>query len=241
MNDGVAINDGQKNMSSPLIRQRRVRRWHRAIALITSVQLLLWTISGVYFAFIDIDYVRGNQFKTAPEPAEFGTSHFVLNPVSATQVTLVQRKPNELIAGVHTVSGIEWRDAAGALVEPLTQAEALDLGASRTVMAPDSAEWVAENVVGSEYRGAALPLWKLWESGNPSRVAYMDALSGEVVKVRHNAWRWWDFLWSLHIMSYSDRDALGTWLLKFFSVLAVMTSALGLWLFAATTRKGGYQ
>jgi len=228
-------------MTSPLLRQRRVRRWHRGIALITSVQLLLWTVSGVYFAFVDIEFVRGNQFKTVPEPVEFSSSRFVLNPVSATQVTLLQRKPNELIAGIHTATGIEWRDAAGTLVEPLTQAEALDLGASRTVMVPDSAEWVAQNVVGSEYRGAPLPLWKLWESANPSRVAYMDALSGEVVKVRHNAWRWWDFLWSLHIMSYTDRDALGTWLLKFFSVLTVMTAALGLWLFALTTRKGGYQ
>jgi len=228
-------------MTSPLLPQRRVRRWHRGIALITSVQLLLWTVSGVYFAFVDIEFVRGNQFKTVPEPVEFSSSRFVLNPVSATQVTLLQRKPNELIAGIHTATGIEWRDAAGTLVEPLTQAEALDLGASRTVMVPDSAEWVAQNVVGSEYRGAPLPLWKLWESANPSRVAYMDALSGEVVKVRHNAWRWWDFLWSLHIMSYTDRDALGTWLLKFFSVLAVMTAALGLWLFALTTRKGGYQ
>jgi hypothetical protein len=42
-------------------------------------------------------------------------------------------------------------------------------------------------------------------------------------------------------MSYTDRDALGTWLLKVFSVLAVMTAALGLGLFALTTRKGGYQ
>lgn len=228
-------------MTSPLLRQRRIRRWHRGIAVITSVQLLLWTVSGMYFAFIDIEFVRGNQFKTLPEPVEFSSSRFVLSPISATQVTLLQRKSNELIAGIHTATGIEWLDATGALVEPLTQAEALDLAASRTVMVPDSAEWIAQNVVGSEYRGAPLPLWKLWESANPSRVAYMNALSGEVVKVRHNAWRWWDFLWSLHIMSYTDRDALGTWLLKFFSVLAFMTAALGLWLFALTTRKGGYQ
>ena len=84
-------------MTSPLLRQRRVRRWHRGIALITSVQLLLWTVSGVYFAFVDIEFVRGNQFKTVPEPVEFSSSRFVLNPVSATQVTLLQRKPNELI------------------------------------------------------------------------------------------------------------------------------------------------
>jgi hypothetical protein len=61
-------------MTSPLLWQRRVRRWHRGIALITSVQLLLWTVSGVYFAFVDIEFVRGNQFKTVPEPVEFSSS-----------------------------------------------------------------------------------------------------------------------------------------------------------------------
>ena len=43
----------------PLHRQRQVRRWHRWVAMVTSCQLLLWTLSGLYFAFIDIDYVRG--------------------------------------------------------------------------------------------------------------------------------------------------------------------------------------
>lgn len=240
MYDAIGIDNRLLNMNSPLARQRQVRRWHRGIALLTSTQLLLWTVSGVYFAFIDIDYVRGHQFKRAPEPVEFSTSEFVLNPVLANRLTLLQRRPAELVVGIHSAAGIEWRDSAGALVKPLTAEEALNLGASRTVMTPDIAEWVAEDIIGSEYRGAKLPLWKLWESSDPSRVAYMDAMSGEVVTVRHNAWRWWDFLWSLHIMSYSDRDTLGTWLLKFFSILAVLTAVLGLWLYALTKRKDGH-
>jgi len=224
-------------MNSPLARQRKVRRWHRVVSLITSLQLLLWTISGVFFAFVDIDYVRGHQFKVAPEEVEFTSSQFAIGPVLASQLSVLQRRPAEFIVGVHSARGIEWRDSEGELVQPLSRTEALDLGAARTVMLPDSAEWVAEAVVGSEYRGAPLPLWKLWESADPSRVAYLDAISGEVVTVRHSAWRWWDFLWSLHIMSYSDRDTLGTWLLKLFSLLAVLTATLGVWLFALTNRK----
>jgi hypothetical protein len=57
-----------------------------------------------------------------------------------------------------------------------------------------------------------------------------------VLAVRHGAWRWWDFLWSLHIMSYTDRDTIGTWLLKVFSVMALITAGLGVWLFRATRR-----
>ena len=37
-------------------------------------------------------------------------------------------------------------------------------------------------------------------------------------------------------MSYTDRDTIGTWLLKVFSVMALITAVLGVWLFRATRR-----
>ena len=37
-------------------------------------------------------------------------------------------------------------------------------------------------------------------------------------------------------MSYSDRDTIGTWLLKGFSLLALGTAVMGLWLFITTVR-----
>lgn len=225
----------------PLARQRRVRRWHRWIALVTSVQLLLWTLSGVYFAFVDIDFVRGHQFKHAPEPMMFDVSGIDLPQVPGAALTLKERLPGETIIGLSADDGISWFDSQGLALLPLTADEAITLARSRTVLVPDRAEWRNSAVAGSEYRGAPLPLWQLWDSGSPDRIAYMDALSGEVVAVRHDAWRWWDFLWSLHIMSYDDRDTIGTWLLKIFSVLAVATAVLGLWLFVSTRRASRVQ
>ncbi len=49
-------------MTIQIKRQRRVRRWHRGVAMLASVQLLLWTLSGVCFSFLDIDYVRGHHY-----------------------------------------------------------------------------------------------------------------------------------------------------------------------------------
>ena len=46
-------------MSNQLTWQRRFRRWHKTIAIITAIQLLAWTGSGVFFAFVDIKKVRG--------------------------------------------------------------------------------------------------------------------------------------------------------------------------------------
>ena len=217
-----------------LSRQRKLRRWHRLVALVTSFQLLLWTLSGLYFAFIDIDYVRGHQFKRSASAAQLDLSSLATGVVSAKKVVIQERLTGELIVGVQTDDGIQWLDAQGASVEALTGEQALGLGAERTVIEPDQVEWIDTDMSGSEYRGAPLPLWRLWRAEDPDRVAYVDAMSGEVVVVRHDAWRWWDFLWSLHIMSYEDRDTIGTWLLKIFSVLALATAVLGLWLFLHT-------
>ena len=217
-----------------LRKQRRLRRWHRFVALVTSCQLLLWTLSGLYFAFIDIDYVRGHQFKRSPSAAQLDLSSLATGVVSAKKVVIQERLTSELIVGVQTDDGIQWLDAQGASVAALTGEQALMLGAERTLMEPDQVEWIDTEISGSEYRGAPLPLWRLWRAEDPDRVAYVDAMSGEVVVVRHDAWRWWDILWSLHIMSYEDRDTIGTWLLRIFSLLALATAVLGLWLFLHT-------
>ena len=218
----------------PLKRQRRLRQWHRLIALVTSCQLLLWTLSGLYFAFIDIDYVRGHQFKRSGPPTQLDLSQLKTGLVSANKVVIRERLAGELIVGVQTDEGLKWLDEQGVPIAALSGEQALTLGAERTVIKPDQFERVDTDMPGSEYRGAPLPLWRLWRAADPNRVAYVDAMSGEVRVVRHDAWRWWDFLWSLHIMSYEDRDTIGTWLLKIFSVLALATAVLGMWLFVHT-------
>ena len=223
-------------MTGALRGQRRLRRWHRLMAMATSIQLLLWTLSGLFFAFVDIDYVRGHQFKIPVSPVALDLTQFAVTEFDAQHLVVRERLPGEMIVGVHNESGLQWLDQTGALARALTAEEALSLAATRTVMKPNRSEWVDQPEVGSEYRGAPLPLWRLWESDVRDRVAYMDASSGEVLAVRHGAWRWWDFLWSLHIMSYTDRDTIGTWLLKIFSVMALVTAVLGVWLFRATRR-----
>ena len=48
-----------------------LRKFHKYISLVVSVQLLLWTISGIYFSFNKIENVRGEQYRIenkAPSP-----------------------------------------------------------------------------------------------------------------------------------------------------------------------------
>ena len=39
-----------------------IRFFHKYLSLIISIQLLLWTVSGIYFAFNKIELVRGEQY-----------------------------------------------------------------------------------------------------------------------------------------------------------------------------------
>ena len=40
-----------------------VRKIHKYLSFFISVQLLLWTVSGIYFAFNKIEQIRGEQYR----------------------------------------------------------------------------------------------------------------------------------------------------------------------------------
>jgi len=223
--------------SRSLRRQRKLRKWHRWLALVTAVQLLLWTLSGAYFAFVDINFVRGADHRVAPVPVALNLADVDWATEEGAELIVRHRLPGELVVGVVGTGATVWYTAAGAALAELDAQEALQLAARATDLEPDSAILVDEDVVGSEYRGRPLPLWRVFNSERPSTVAYLDATSGEVVAIRNTAWRWWDFLWSLHIMDYDDRDTIGTVLLKLFSVLAVLTAIMGIALFISLPNK----
>lgn len=44
-------------------RNLTVRKIHRYLSIFIAIQLLLWTISGIYFAYNKIEMVRGEQYR----------------------------------------------------------------------------------------------------------------------------------------------------------------------------------
>ena len=50
-----------------------LRKLHRYVSLAVSMQLLLWTISGIYFSFNKIENVRGEQYYKTEEVEEVAT------------------------------------------------------------------------------------------------------------------------------------------------------------------------
>ena len=78
-----------------------------------------------------------------------------------------------------------------------------------------------------EYR-AELPVWRADFGGSDNLSVFVAADTGRVAARRSDLWRVYDFLWSLHIMDYRERENFNHPLLIAFSVGALAMSLFGL-------------
>ena len=176
---------------------RSSRKIHKYLSLAISVQLLLWTISGIYFSFNKIEDVRGSQY-------------------------LKERKVVEI--------------SKGNKIEPQ---QALLIVSDKTFLKPISIIEITEDKAGSEYRGRSLPLYKVQAINEENKTinVYLDPYSEEIVAIRSNQWRVWDFMWGIHIMDWNERDNIGNIFLKIFSILALLSALSGIYLFFVTNKR----
>jgi hypothetical protein len=78
-----------------------------------------------------------------------------------------------------------------------------------------------------EYRGE-LPVWRADFGGPENLSVFVAADTGRIAARRSDLWRVYDFLWSLHIMDYRERENFNHPLLIAFSVGALAMSLFGL-------------
>lgn len=208
-----------------------VRNIHKYLSFLISIQLLLWTVSGIYFAFNKIENVRGEQYREEPNfNVDFSKLNFEID--GAQNIRVTDRMDQEILV-VDGIYGREYLDFDGKDVEQLNAEEAKALSAKHTSLIPKSVELVTENIVGSEFRGRALPIFRVKSVNDvgESINVYLNVYTGEVEAVRSVQWRIWDLMWGFHIMDWETRDDIDNLLLKIFSILALISSITGVLLF----------
>ena len=208
-----------------------VRNIHKYLSFLISIQLLLWTVSGIYFAFNKIENVRGEQYRQEPNfNVDFSKLNFQID--GAQNIRVIDRMDQEILV-VDGIYGREYLNFEGKDVEQLNVEEAMALSAKQTSLIPESVDLITENTIGSEYRGRALPIYRVKsvnEAGESINV-YLNVYTGEVEAVRSNQWRIWDLMWGFHIMDWETREDIDNLLLKIFSILALISSITGVLLF----------
>ena len=216
-----------------------LRRYHIWLGWLIGVPMLFWTISGVLMVVKPIEEVRGAALLSDPPPVRM-----VAPPVAPkidvrplSKLTLEQRA-----AGPRWV--LAFADGASRLADPAT-------GRLLPAMSPSD----AARELGARYTGKAriasvtridpanppldlrrpLDSWKLKMSDGT--YFYVDRWTGEIAARRTAWWRFYDFMWGLHIMDLQTReDAHNPWLIGF-GIVAAATTIMALLLLPMTSRR----
>ena len=208
-----------------------VRNTHKYLSFFISVQLFLWTASGIYFAFNKIELVRGEQYRlTESFPINFDEVKFSRPDVQ--QIKAIKRL-DEVIFVLSGSKGIEYLDAFGTPVNKLNKSEVFEIVRSSSILEPIDLEEITESSKGSEFRGRDLPLFKVTSLNDKDKKInlYLNVFSGEITAVRSLQWRIWDLMWGFHIMDWQTRDKINNIFLQIFSILALVSSISGIMLF----------
>ena len=215
-----------------------VRTFHKYLSLAISIQLLLWTISGIYFAFNKIELIRGEQYILEQENTEVNLKKFTAS-FKANNITILKRL-DEWILKVEEDPAVHYIDLKGNKLNSLNYEEAKQIVKNKTSLIPLIAVKIENPSKGSEFRGRNLPMFKVTTNSNDEVNVYIDALSGEVAAIRSDSWRIWDFLWGTHIMDYSERENIDNLLLKIFSILALISALSGIVLFFSGLKRRNF-
>lgn len=231
-------------------------RVHRWLGLIIGLQLLAWSLGGLYFTLFDIDTVRGDTDAVEQEPAPFAlpatgipardaVALAVAAGVDAGKILSLAALPRRG-RGVWELRGEGRRPLAlvelttGKLLSRMSreEAEAVALADFMHPATVTESTLIEVNPPG-EFRGGRLPAWQV-VLDHPKQVRiYVDAVNGQVLSRRNRVWRWFDFFWMLHIMDYDQREDFHHPLLTTASAFAVLTSMTGilLWGFRLSPRR----
>jgi len=208
-----------------------VRNTHKYLSFFISIQLLLWTVSGIYFAFNKIENVRGEQYRLN-QPTDILLGELSFNIPDAIDINIKKRLGDTIVIA-STKSGMRYLDTNGNPVNHITSDEAMAIVEQATTLQPQRVEQVNDSSRGSEYRGRALPIYRvITKNANDAEInVYVNIYSGDISAIRSVQWRIWDLMWGFHIMDWVERDNIDNILLKIFSILALVSSLTGVLLF----------
>lgn len=210
---------------------RRVRQIHKLIGFLVVTQLLLWMVSGLYMTAVPIDKVRGQHliekqaFSALTSDNCLPISELLLRYPAAQRITLLNRL-DQAVYEVTINDETKFLDVASGQPLPFIAqnvAEKIATTAYRGKGRLKQANFIEDLAAVPEVKGRPIPLWQVNFDDWINTSIYISAQSAEIVAVRSDLWRVFDFLWMLHIMDYQERE-------NFNNPLVILMSSLGLFL-----------
>lgn len=219
---------------------KKIRKTHRYLGLFIGIQFLIWTISGLYFSWTDLDEIHGDQFlNQTVEPTGFTN---LISPGDLDSGVAVKDLDLKDIAGepyYWVNQDLLYNARTGKPKEQISENEALGIAGKNMAsdLEVEGISLITETGDHHEYRGQLLPAYVVSYKNYGNLKAYISARDGSFRSVRHRDWRWFDFLWMTHTMDYEGRDDFNNIILRSFSLLGLITVLSGflLWYISSST------
>ncbi len=220
-------------------RRLLLRRVHIWLGWIAGIPLLFWAITGALMVAFPIDIVRGEHLLSPSRSIVLGAPA-VAPPLSGAPVLSLSLEQR--------AAGPRWiiKRAAGPanLADPATGAFLPPLSAGDAVAEVRARYQGDAQVTGVLRTGADNPPLDLrrplasWQvTMSDGTRFYVDAGSGEIVARRTALWRFYDFLWGLHILDLGSREDLNNIWVRAFAWLGLASTVIGIVLLPLTIRR----
>lgn len=224
----------------------KVRKAHRWLALIVGIQLLLWTVSGLYMTAVPLHMVHGKHLISQAEStnlADAGNLYPIANILqkhtTATSIQLTKVADNLVYIAKEdgvthiydAVTGLAKLQVSQDKAKQIAQARYTGKGQVVSVVK------IEDRGQAPELGGRALPMWQVNFDDWVNTSVYVSANVEKVETVRSDIWRIFDFLWMLHIMDYSERENFNNPLVIFMSTLGCFIALSGIIMFVSGMKK----
>ena len=211
------------------------RKTHKWLSLFIGLQVVIWSLSGLYMTAIHLDIIHGDHL-VREAPARIADVSKLRNPVAVTagsgatgaRLAWVRDRPVYVLA---SDAGEKVVDAtSGNPVAPPNEAEIRSIATSTYTGSENIASAVLITEIPGEIRGRKPPLWRVEFDQWNKPTLYFSPATGELVTRRHELWRIFDFVWMMHIMDYWTRDNVNNPLIRIFTWGALLVVLSGAWL-----------
>ena len=222
-----------------MITRSRLRRWHVWLGWVIALPILFWVISGLVMVWKPIEEVRGEHLVREPAPIRLALPPVppAVAGVPMKSLTLEQRA-----AGPRWVVGLAdgttrlADPASGALLPPLSAADAV-----REVTARYTGEARVKSATRTDPARPPLefrrPVAAWLVAMDDDTRFYVDSGSGQILSRRTPWWRFYDFMWGLHIMDLKTREDMHNPLVIGFAIVALVMSILAMILLPLTINR----
>ena len=212
-----------------------VRKIHKWLGFFIGLQVVIWSLSGLYMTVVHIDTIHGDHL-VRPASVKTANAAALKDPLAivatsraqGVRLTWVRDRP---AYSLQTEHGEKLVDAAsGTPLKALSEGEIRTIAKSTYTGAEEIVSAALITEIPGEIRGRKAPLWRVEFAQWNKPTLYFSPTTGELVSRRHELWRVFDFVWMLHIMDYDERENVNNTLLRAFTWGAVLMASSGIWL-----------